>query len=175
MLARGVNAPLTSSVGRLFDAVASILGLRQRVSFEGQAAMELEFAIAPGVEDSYPFGVEAGASFVVDWQPMILELLEDTQVEMPAGLIAAKFHNTLAGIVVAVARRAGLSKIALTGGCFQNKYLLERTVRQLRAGGFHPYWHQRIPTNDGGISLGQVIAAVRAQHAQAAPAEECVV
>jgi hydrogenase maturation protein HypF len=79
------------------------------------------------------------------------------------GEISAKFHNTLAEAVVAVARRFGLARVVLSGGCFQNRYLLERTVRRLVAEKFQPYWHQRVPTNDGGIALGQVLAAVRAQ------------
>jgi hydrogenase maturation protein HypF len=160
MLARNVNCPLTSSAGRLFDAVASILGLRQRVSFEGQAAMELEFAVQPGIEEAYPAGV--------DWQPMIEAMLRD---DASIGVKAAKFHNALAETIVQVARQVGEEKVVLSGGCFQNRYLTERAVRRLRAEGFCPYWHQRVPPNDGGIALGQVVATVRARKVQ----EACVV
>ncbi len=163
VLARGVNSPVTSSAGRLFDAVAAMLGLRQRVHFEGQAAMELEFAIQPGVEESYPFELREETSRIVDWQPMMLEMLEEIRLGGPAGLVAAKFHNTLVEMIVAVARLADVPKVVLSGGCFQNKYLAERTVRRLQAEAFRPYWPQRVPPNDGGIALGQVAAAIRAR------------
>lgn len=165
MMRRGVNAPLTSSVGRLFDAVASIVGLRQYAGFEGQAAMELEFAM-PGVDTdkSYPFRVtdSRGASpgpIIVDWALPVLGVLLDTYFRLPVGLIAAKFHNTLAEMVVKIAQLSGETNIALTGGCFQNAYLLERTIGRLREEGFKPYWHSQVPPNDGGIALGQIVAA----------------
>jgi hydrogenase maturation protein HypF len=159
ILKKGIHAPLTSSAGRLFDGVASLLGLRQRLGFEGQAAMELEFAIQPDVEGAYPFDLRGGAPFIVDWQPMIESIISDLQRAEPAGVIAARFHNTLAEMIVAVAREVGEPKVLLTGGCFQNRYLTERAVDRLRAAGFSPYWHQRIPPNDGGIALGQIVAA----------------
>jgi hydrogenase maturation protein HypF len=167
MLERGINAPVTSSAGRLFDAVAAIVGLRQQASFEGQAAMELEFALN-GVEtdEVYDFRIEAqtvnpSSAMVVDWEPMVRAVITDTQCGFAAGLIAAKFHNTLAEMMVAVAHRAGEERVALSGGCFQNKYLTERVFRRLTAEGFRAYFHQRIPPNDGGITLGQVTAALR--------------
>ncbi len=161
MLTKGINAPLTSSAGRLFDAVASILGLRQRVTFEGQAAMELEYAIQPDVDDLYPFEITNGSPSIVDWGPMIPEILLDLQKGDPAGIISAKFHNTLTEIIVAIARQVGEPRVLLTGGCFQNRFLIERSVRRLSDAGFQPYWHQRVPPNDGGIALGQVVAAAR--------------
>ncbi len=181
MLEKGLNAPITTSAGRLFDAVAAIVGLRQQVSFEGQAAMELEFAIGEErTEEAYPFrvsdcgfGVDAPpatnnrsairnpqSAIVIDWQPMILKILKDVQRGQAIGVISTKFHNTLAEIIVDLARKIGEKRIVLTGGCFQNKYLTERTVRRLMDEGFKPYWHQRVPPNDGGIALGQVMAAV---------------
>jgi hydrogenase maturation protein HypF len=163
MLRQGINSPFTSSAGRLFDAVASILGLRHRVTFEGQAAMELEFSIRPGVEEVYPFELTDGLPCLVDWRPMILEILLDLQKEQTAGEISARFHNTLVETIVAIARRVGELKIVLTGGCFQNRYLIERSVRRLSEAGFKPYWHQRVPPNDGGIALGQVVAAARSR------------
>ncbi len=165
MLRKRINAPLTSSAGRLFDAVAAIAGLRQEARFEGQAAMELEFAL-DGVktEESYPLRIadlSDKSAIIVDWEPMAREILEDVRDRIPSGIVSAKFHNTLVEAIVAVARRVREERIVLTGGCFQNKYLTERTVRRLRREGFRPYWHQRIPPNDGGIALGQAVAASR--------------
>ena len=159
MLAEASNASTTTSAGRLFDAVASLIGLRQQVSFEGQAGMDLEFAIEPGVYDSYPFEVESGEPWVVDWRPMIRQVMEDIRAHEPVGRIAAMFHNTLAQMVLAIAHRGEEEKVVLTGGCFQNRYLTERCVDLLRSAGYRAYWHQRVPPNDGGIALGQVIAA----------------
>jgi hydrogenase maturation protein HypF len=161
MVAKGVQAPLTSSAGRLFDAVAALLGIRQRVRFEGQAAMELEFAARANIETHYPFELRAGEPAVIDWQPMIEQIIAEMERQEDIAIMAAKFHNTLAEMIVAVARRTGENKVALTGGCFQNRYLLERAIRRLTETGFRPCWHQRVPTNDGGIALGQVMAAVR--------------
>ena len=163
MLGRGLNSPKTSSVGRLFDGVASLMNLRQTMRFEGQAAMELEFALADTATDAFynlPL-VTRHAMCILDWSPLIQELLRDAKSRLPAGIKSAKFHNGLAEAIVAVARRFGHARVALTGGCFQNRYLLERTVTRLAAEKFQPYWHQRVPTNDGGIALGQVMAAWR--------------
>jgi hydrogenase maturation protein HypF len=162
ILEKELHAPLTSSAGRLFDAVASLIGLRQRLSFEGQAAMELEFAIHPGVEDAYPFELCGEISSMINWQPLVEGIIADLGRGEPVGVLAAKFHNTLVEMIVAVAQKVDEPKVVLTGGCFQNLYLLERAIQRLREEGFAPYWHQRIPPNDGGIALGQVIAAAAA-------------
>jgi hydrogenase maturation protein HypF len=160
MLNHGLNAPVTSSVGRLFDAVASLIGLRQRVTFEGQAAMELEFAIQNAkTTSSYPFEIREGLPLTVDWRPAIEAIVRDVARECPVASISAQFHNTLAEIVRAVALRVGEARVVLTGGCFQNRYLTDACLQRLIDAGFRPYWHQRVPANDGGISLGQVIAA----------------
>jgi hydrogenase maturation protein HypF len=173
MIASGLNSPLTSSAGRLFDAVASLAGLRQIVSFEGQGAMELEFAL-DGVDcdDVYDFeSIEGGMrengekkffepSLVIDWEPVIKGILADLLSGNPVGVVSAKFHNTLAEIIVKVSKQTGEEKVVLTGGCFQNKYLTERSVRRLTDEGFRVYWHQRVPPNDGGISLGQIFVAL---------------
>ncbi len=171
MLQNGIHSPWTTSAGRLFDAIASIAGLRQRNRFEGQAAMELEFAI--GTEktgESYPFAVlkkadpEPGsfqAGLIVDWEPMIRAILREVRDEIPLARISGKFHNTLVEIIVEVARRIAENRVILSGGCFQNRFLIEHSVERLEAEGFRPYWHQRIPPNDGGIALGQVVAAAR--------------
>jgi hydrogenase maturation protein HypF len=167
MLRTGTNAPLTSSVGRLFDAVSSFVGLRQVGRYEGQAAMELEFSIDRcRTEETYPFELESrgqaggGSMLVVDWRPMVKGILADVKGKAAVGLMAAKFHNTLAGVIVAVARRVGQPRVALSGGCFQNRYLTEKTAAWLEREGFRPYWHQHIPPNDGGIALGQVVATL---------------
>ena len=159
MLARGINSPMTSSVGRLFDAVASLIGLRQGVTFEGQAAMELEYVVDQSIEESYLFQLEDGPPLIVNWEPLLKGILADVDRCESVAAISAKFHNALAEAIVGVARRVGVSQVALTGGCFQNRHLTERAIRRLRECGFKPYWHQRIPPNDGGIALGQVVAA----------------
>jgi hydrogenase maturation protein HypF len=159
MLAQELNAPHTSSAGRLFDAVASLIALRQRSAFEGQAAMELEFALE-GVESTHAYPVRSAE--VIDWEPAIRKILADVRDAVEAGEIAAKFHNTLVEAIIEVAHMSGETCVVLSGGCFQNKYLTERAVCRLREEGFRPYWHQRVPPNDGGIALGQIVAAVRA-------------
>lgn len=156
MLTRQVNSPLTSSVGRLFDGVAALAGLRSHASFEGQAAMELEFAVDPTTTKSYPFTLRAGSPVVIDWEPALRALLEDRSQGMPIGRIAARFHNMLAEVVVALARHFGKTKVVLSGGCFQNRYLTEQVIDQLTMAGFQPFWQQRVPPNDGGIALGQI-------------------
>jgi hydrogenase maturation protein HypF len=162
LLASGVNAPVTSSAGRLFDAVASILGVRQRATFEGQAAMDLEYAAdGTATEARYPFRLdERGSVLVADWEPMIRAILDDAARGAAVGRISAAFHNTLAEMMVAVARRVGRERVVLSGGCFQNARLAERAVARLAAEGFRPYWHRRVPPNDGGLALGQVVAAL---------------
>jgi hydrogenase maturation protein HypF len=167
MLEKEINSPVTTSAGRLFDAVASLCGLRQKISFEGQAAMELEFAAMQAeTQETYMFDIasvpalEAGTeTAVVDWEPLIRAIARDVRTSVSAAEIARKFHNTLAEIILAVARQIGETRVALTGGCFQNRVLLEETVKRLQNAGFNPIWHQRIPPGDGGIALGQIVAA----------------
>ena len=161
MLQRRFNAPVTSSVGRLFDAVASLVNLRQQMRFEGQPAMELEFALEGVATDArYDLSlVTRHSSFVLDWSLMIHSILADVNGGVSVAEISAKFHNALAEAVVEVAKASRLSRVVLSGGCFQNRYLAERTVSRLRAENFQPYWHQRVPPNDGGIALGQIFAA----------------
>jgi len=179
MLSRRLNSPQTSSAGRLFDAVAALVGLRQQVRYEGQAAMDLEFALE-GSEpspESYELPLRPNhasrithhAPLLLDWSPTVKAILSDLAHRVPLPLISARFHNALAEAIVAVAKQIAQPRVALSGGCFQNRYLTERTVQRLRESGFRPYWHQRIPPNDGGISLGQVIAALR-QNRSAPPA-----
>ncbi|MBE9167901.1 carbamoyltransferase HypF [Pleurocapsales cyanobacterium LEGE 06147] len=168
MLQKNVNAPITSSAGRLFDAVASIVGLRQENRYEGQAAMELEFALSGlPTEERYkfeliePLATDTLSPAIVDWAIMVRDILTDIYLGLPIGQISAKFHNTLVEMMIAVAKYARKKHIVLTGGCFQNKYLTERAIQRLRAEKFLPYWHQRIPPNDGGIALGQIVGILR--------------
>jgi hydrogenase maturation protein HypF len=170
MLARSLNSPLTSSVGRLFDAAASLAGLRQQVRFEGQAAMEMEFSLeGTATADAYDFAIAPDhaprtthhAPLLLDWAPLVKAILADLKRNLPIGQISARFHNGLAEAIVAVAKSVGQQRVVLSGGCFQNRYLTERSVQRLQEEGFRPYWHQRVPPNDGGISLGQAVAAPR--------------
>lgn len=161
MLQRRFNSPLTSSMGRLFDVVASMINLRQKMQFEGQAAMELEFArenIETDARYDLPL-VTRHSSLILDWSRMIQSILGDVNSGISVAEISAKFHNALAEAVVVIARQIEQPRVALSGGCFQNRYLTERTVTRLRAEKFQPYWHQRVPPNDGGIALGQIYAA----------------
>jgi len=168
MLVTGLNSPKTSSVGRLFDAVASIAGLRQIVTFEGQAAMDLEFLTSDvRMDDAYLMDVASSAdgmkTFTVSWKPMVLQVLEDMKQSVDVRLISTKFHNALVKVVVRAAELVGIERVVLSGGCFQNVYLLEHSVVNLLKAGFRPYWHQRVPPNDGGIALGQIYALSRLQ------------
>ena len=128
--------------------------------------MMLEWAADETVADAYPFEMTPGSGshlppLVLDWEPMVRELLADVALGTPTATMAARFHETLARMIVAVAEAVGLPRVALSGGCFQNRLLLERALARLRAAGFSPCWHQRVPPNDGGIALGQVAAFAR--------------
>lgn len=162
MLRQGVLSPLTTSAGRLFDGVAALLGLCRQSRFEGQAAMTLEFT-ATGIDtdDAYPLSLSPHASmpWQLDWGTLLENMLYDISQGESIGLMAAKFHNALIAGILTVVRQANIEQIALSGGCFQNKYLTERAVKVLRQAGYRPYWHQRVPPNDGGLALGQLVAA----------------
>lgn len=163
MAAGGVNAPLTSSAGRLFDAVAAILGLRRRVAFEGQAAMELEMEAAEGVEEAYDTEWEEGEPRRILPAPLVRAVVEDFRRGRPAAEISARFHNGLVRLFVRLCRRIrkerGLARVVLSGGVFQNALLLEGLLRGLAAEGFAVYSHEQVPANDGGIALGQALVA----------------
>ena len=161
----GVSAPLTSSAGRLFDAVAAVLGVRDTVSYEGQAAIELEQLADPSELDAYPLDVELGGGGALHLLGggLLRAVVADQALGTPAPVIAARFHNGLAAGVLAVCRRLraerGLDTVALSGGVFQNLLLLGRCVGALESGGFRLLLHGRVPPNDGGISLGQAAVA----------------
>ena len=163
---RGLNAPLTSSAGRLFDAVASLLGLRDRVEFEGQAAMELEALAEPRADWTYPTGLtETDGTFVVRTQDVISGVVEDLLCETPPATISARFHATLVDILTEVCgrirQRTGVGAVALSGGVFQNAWLLGAALGALERAGFEVYSHRSVPANDGGLALGQAAVAAR--------------
>ena len=161
---KGVNSPPTSSVGRLFDAVAALLGIRHEVSYEAQAAIELEMVADPDVEGCYPaeFSREEGRWL---WEPgpIILGILRDLERGRPRAAIASSFHNSVAAAIleasVRIRREHGLSRVALTGGVFQNARLTERAMANLEGAGFEVLLHRRVPSNDGGLSFGQAVVA----------------
>lgn len=161
MLSNNVNCPLTSSVGRLFDGVASILDIRQVNTFEGQAAMDIEFlAMKSETKEAYPTLVHQGKSkIVIDWEAPFREVLKNLNQSVPKERIAAKFHNFLANTTLEIAKMANIKNVALTGGCFQNKLLNELITTLLEREGFIVFQHHQVPPNDGGISLGQIVAA----------------
>ncbi len=173
VLARGTHAPLTSSAGRLFDAAAAIVGLCQWATYEGEAAAMLEWALegegggggAAGGTGAGGFALrEVGDAFaetrwIVDWGPAIEQLIAAHSAGLPVAALSAAFHDGLAAAIVAVAVALGERTVVLTGGCFQNAYLTTAAARALRAAGFEPRWHERVPPNDGGLALGQALAA----------------
>jgi hydrogenase maturation protein HypF len=159
-----VNTVPTSSVGRLFDAVSALAGVRQRVNYEAQAAIELEMRVDPDIETAYAFNL--GDDGVIDPAPLIRAVVDDVRAGVSASTIAARFHNGLAEVVVDVCRwqreETGIDAVALSGGVFQNVTLLGLVVPRLRDAGFTVYTHRQVPPNDGGIALGQaVVAAAR--------------
>jgi hydrogenase maturation protein HypF len=166
MIKQKVNSPLTSSMGRLFDAVSSLLGIRDRVNYEGQAAVELEMAADSNVKEEYPFEIQATEwPMIVDPMEMMKGILQDSVLGLTPSFISAKFHGTMARLVVETCRRirseSGLERVVLSGGVFQNILLLDWALRGLREAGFDVYTHHLVPTNDGGISLGQAVIAHR--------------
>jgi hydrogenase maturation protein HypF len=162
MIREGVNTVPTSSAGRLFDALASLLGLRDVNTYEGQAAVELEAASSAEGVEPYPLPVEDEPT-VLDPRPLVRAVVEDVDRGVPTSVAGARIHETLAaGIAEACARvrrRTGLGTVALSGGCFQNRLLTLRASDRLRAAGFEVLLHARVPPNDGGIALGQAAVA----------------
>ncbi len=165
MVAGGFRAPWTTSMGRLFDGVAALGGLQQRVSYEGQAAMRLEFVTDPTEKGAYPLELvpaPAASGWMLDWGPLIEAVITDVRRGVSVGVVAGRFHNALVNALVRVAQAVGHPRVALTGGCFQNRLLTERALAALRAAGFDVLLHRQVPPNDGGISLGQIaVAAAR--------------
>ena len=162
MLERGLNTPRTSSMGRLFDAVAALLGIRAGRGFEGQAAMELEFAAQRSqVQGTYPWAFQEGPVLVADPAPLLAALLEDRRRRTPVSVCARRFHQALADLALAMARHGGQGRVLISGGCFQNALLLGLVRQRLRQGGFQPFSPRLFPPNDGGLALGQAAIAGR--------------
>jgi hydrogenase maturation protein HypF len=159
----GLNAPMTSSVGRLFDAVASLLGVRHRARYEAQAAMELEALVDSSEEGSYPVVLTGSEPVIIDSGPIIRGIMDDLERLIPIPVIAARFHWTLAATIlencIRIRRATGLNRVVMSGGVFQNMSLLSRTCRDLEHAGFEVFTHRVVPANDGGIALGQVAIA----------------
>ena len=159
---RRLNTPLTTSAGRLFDGVAALLDLRLQSEFEGQAAMDVEFAAEMAPSMPHPYSMDCDPGDTIDWVTMIHEMLEDLRNATPVPVIAARFIATLAEAILLVARAARKPTVVLSGGCFQNVLLLETTVARLLGEGFTPLWPRCLPPNDGGLAVGQsVVAAAR--------------
>lgn len=164
MIDKNINSPLTSSCGRLFDAASSLIGIRDKISYEGQAAMELESFCASGVKERYNFFVcKEGDEFIIDPQKIFIDIIKDLKEGIDKKVMAAKFHNTVAEFTLnlcgKIKKSTGINKIALSGGVFQNKYLTEKVVSLLEDKGFKVYIQRKVPPNDGGISLGQAVVA----------------
>ncbi|RLC62918.1 MAG: carbamoyltransferase HypF, partial [Chloroflexota bacterium] len=166
---RGINCPQTSAGGRLFDAVSALLGVRQRITYEAQAAVELEMAaqipnLQSPISNGYPFGIEESEEgIVIRLRELFEALLTDLGDGVSVGKMAYRFHVTVAEMMRVVceriARETGLRTVALSGGCFQNRLLLALVVPRLRDAGFRVLLHRQVPCNDGGISLGQAVIA----------------
>jgi hydrogenase maturation protein HypF len=162
MIERQIQTVETSSCGRLFDAVASIVGLRHQTTYEGQAAIELE-AAASSASGMYPFVLTGGAPFQVDLRATIEAIVMEVRTAKPIAAISARFHRTMAGVVrdacLRIRESDGLNRVCLSGGTFQNLRLLRHTLDELRARQFEVFVHHRVPANDGGLSLGQAVVA----------------
>ena len=168
IMERGFNTPMTSSAGRLFDAVSAIATGRTRVSFEGQAAMELEWLAGDSVsDDSYPWEMkETPSAWIIDTSPLIRAVAADRRNGHNAGEISRRFHRTMADLIVTVCARlrenTAVNDVVLSGGVFMNALLMRTAVQRLTEMGFSVYRHHKVPPNDGGLCLGQLaIAAER--------------
>jgi hydrogenase maturation protein HypF len=162
MTLSGTNSPQTSSIGRLFDAIAALIGVKDVVNYEGQAAIELEALTDRECATSYEFDIsEDGSVFRAD--PVIRGVVEDMLDGVSPGTVSAKFHFAVANLIASLARRVRdeyrLNRVALSGGVFQNMFLLQQTTHLLAREGFEVFTHSRVPPNDGGISLGQAAIA----------------
>ena len=164
MITQGVNTPLTSSCGRLFDSVAAIAGVRNYVAYEGQAAVELEAAAEEDMERVYPIDIgkkDELLQFLTG--PIIRSVVSDLKEGCPIGLISATFHNTLVALFTEACEQVRASRklqqVVLSGGCFQNARLLVQLTEALNTQGFEVHSQAAVPTNDGGIALGQAVAA----------------
>lgn len=166
MIENGINSPLTSSAGMLFDAVSSIIGIKDEIAFEGEAAIKMEMKAERKCRGIYPYEINSENDIMlIDASLIIAGVLKDIFLNMPRSLISVKFHNTIAEIILDVCckirEETGLNITALSGAVFQNMLMLDKAVRGLEDKGFKVITHSRVPANDGGISLGQAVIAAR--------------
>lgn len=165
MIARGTNAPPTSSMGRLFDAVAALIGLRDYARFEGQAAMELEARATQSVHSRYRFDLESSDVIKIHAAPVIRDIARDVLEGRSREDISSAFHEAVAAMMAEVAsgiaRRTGIRRVALSGGVFQNALLARQAADRLRAERLDVMEHRSVPCNDGGLALGQALLAIR--------------
>jgi len=165
MMERGVNSPLTSSCGRLFDAVAALIGLHKEVTYEGQAAIELEMILADSPDAAaYPLGLRTSDDgWVIETRPLFDSILADLKQRVPSSAISARFHRALvevfARLATLIRNQTGLDHVCLSGGTFQNLFLLENLRSRLEQCGFRVFAHSEVPCGDGGLSLGQAVVA----------------
>ncbi len=164
MIDQQINSPLTSSCGRLFDAVASLIGIRDKISYEGQAVIEMEALCQEGIKEGYSYLWErVGNLFLISPEDIFREIVTDLKQGVNQAILATKFHNTVANFTVSlcvkIREETQLNQVALSGGVFQNRYLSERIINQLKEKGFQVYFQRKVPPNDGGISLGQAVIA----------------
>jgi hydrogenase maturation protein HypF len=165
MIDRRVNSPLTSSCGRLFDAVAALVGLRTTINYEAQAAIELEMAAHDSSDEgAYPFELQfAAETWIIGTRPLFEWLIRDIRRGARIQDISRRFHNGMASLFLGLAEKIrethGLNRVCLTGGCFQNILLFELLLAALRKQNFEVYFHTEVPAGDGGISLGQALVA----------------
>jgi hydrogenase maturation protein HypF len=172
MVEKSINSPLTSSIGRLFDSVAALLGVRDDAQYEGQAAIELEAAADLSAEGSYEFGVEPAANdapFVMDPTPVLRAVLDDMEAAIPRGVISMRFHRAVIRCIIETcqlsAQRADIRRVALAGGVFMNRIVLGGAMAELAEAGFEPCTHEHLPMNDGAVSYGQAVVAWSRRHA----------
>lgn len=167
MAIRKINTPVTSSIGRLFDGISALLSICTHIEYEAQAAIELEALLYSDFHMSHPFAfsiVESEDHLEVDYRPMIHELITElTAHSLDLSELSRRFHSTIVEIITAVSIRlsalAKTQQVVLSGGVFCNEFLLNNTLDRLQAAGLKVYCHQLVPTNDGGISLGQIVVA----------------
>jgi len=166
MMEQGVNSPLTSSCGRLFDAVAALAGIRQLVNYEAQAAIELEMAMVMTESENTPYPLKLLPDvdhWIISTRPMFEALLDDLGRNVPIGMISRRFHNGLVECFVELATRLRaktcLHRVCLSGGTFHNIYLWQRLEARLSEAGFEVFTQKQVPSGDGGLSLGQAVVA----------------
>ncbi len=171
-LSNAIQCPSTSSMGRLFDAVAAILGIRNSVNYEAQGAIELEACANQNIEGLYSFSLEEppNGPLLIDPAQVIIGIIEDMRMHLPKGDISMKFHNGIVQMVIELCQRIradlGITSVVLSGGVWQNMILFQETLKGLQKNKFQVSWHHQVPTNDGGISLGQVAIAANRMVAQ---------